>query len=534
MSGKTIRDILPAPEAEQHLRIDAALLPQTELIVRSFEQTLTLADGGPHQIQFFKSAFRNSQGQPAGLVSTLIDITEHKVLEAALIKQQEFSENLLQNSAVACFVLDTDHRVLTWTRACEELTGISAQQVLGTNQQWKAFYPEPRPCMADLIIDNSIEQILDLYETFADSRLISEGLQAEGWFPNVGGHRRYLFFEAAPIRDSDGALIAAIETLQDLTSLKHAELGLRKSEESYRSLIELSPDAILVQQAARVVFVNRAAANLFGAETPEELAGAGVLDLIHPDFRDLAQQRIERIETRQGNEPYTEEKILRRDGSPVDVESSSSSVFYGGEWAVQTILRDITDRKELQEKIWQQANFDTLTGLPNRMLFHDRLRQAIEQAARENYQVGVLFIDLDHFKEINDTLGHEAGDVLLREVAARLSRALRSSDTLARMGGDEFTGVMPWVVELSQVEIVAGRLLESLAQPFHLPGGEGHISGSIGIALFPTDAADIPTLLKHADAAMYRSKQSGRNAYCFFGRGEVQHGPGVIDDPAPA
>ncbi len=520
LRGKTVRDILSAADAELHLRIDAELLPQTESIIRSFEQSLVLADGARHDILFFKSAFRNSRGEPAGLISTMIDITERKAIEAALAEERELSENLLQNSAVPCFVLDTNHRVLIWTRACEELTGVAASTVLGTNLQWKPFYDHPRPCLADLIISGNLEETLDLYSSFASSLLIPEGLQAEGWFPRVGGKTRYLFFEAAPIRNQQGELVAAIETLQDLTSLKQAEQALRESEQSYRSLIDRSPDAILVHRGDRVIFGNQAASRLFGADASGQLGGREVLDLVHPEFRETITKRIDRVEAEHVEAPYLEQRILRLDGTVVDVEVSSAPVFYGGQWSVQSILRDITERKELQEKIWRQANFDTLTGVPNRMLFHDRLHQAIERARRENYRVAVLFIDLDHFKEINDSMGHEAGDCLLRMVAERLQEAVRQSDTVARLGGDEFTVIMPRVSETDHVAVVAGRILESLATPFELPAGRGDISGSIGIALFPDDGAKIDELLVSADAAMYRAKQGGRNAFCFF-RGDA-------------
>jgi two-component system NtrC family sensor kinase len=525
--GRSVYDIAPPEQAEAYAASDRELFRQEVGQFQIFENSMVYADGTAHDVLFYKAVFHDAGGQPAGMVGTIVDITQRKDIELALNEQREFTENLLQNSAVPCFVLDVNHCVINWTQACEELTGISIAEVLGTDLHWSAFYPESRPCLADLILDGNLEQTLDLYESFADSPLIPEGLQAEGWFPNIGGKRRYLLFEAAPIRGRGGEIIAAIETLHDLTHLKQVEEALKESEASYRTLIERLPDAILVHRGSKVVFGNMAASRLFAAATPEALAGAGVMDLIHPDFREIVRQRIDRVENRQENKPYMEERILCLDGTKIDVEEASTPVFYGGKWSVQTILRDITDRKELQEKIWRQANFDPLTGIPNRLLFQDRLQQNLDRAEREQYRVALLFIDLDRFKEINDTLGHEAGDEVLRQVAQRLRRLLRKTDTVARMGGDEFTVVMPRIVEPPTVSAVARRILRRLDEPIRLPGGEGKVSGSIGIAFYPEDGADIATLLKKADAAMYRAKESGRNAFAFYTPGRV-----ILDEPA--
>jgi two-component system NtrC family sensor kinase len=278
-----------------------------------------------------------------------------------------------------------------------------------------------------------------------------------------------------------------------------------------------------------VVFGNHAASRLFATPSPEALERAEVAGLVHPDSREALREAIALVEDQRENQEYTEEKILRPDGTSVAVEAASTPVFYGGRWSCQTILRDITDRKELQEKIWHQANFDSLTGIPNRLLFQDRLQQNLDRAERERFRVALLFIDLDHFKEINDTLGHDAGDELLRQTASRLCGLLRKTDTVARMGGDEFTVIMPRVVEPPHVSAVAQRILAVLDEPFQLPGGEGRISASIGIAFYPEDGADTATLMKKADTAMYRAKESGRKTYSFYSSEIVIH-----DEPAPS
>lgn len=179
---------------------------------------------------------------------------------------------------------------------------------------------------------------------------------------------------------------------------------------------------------------------------------------------------------------------------------------------------DITDKKQKDELIHWQANYDPLTNLPNRRLFHDRLGHAIKLAHRTGLSLALLFIDLDYFKEINDTLGHAHGDALLMEVARRLSSCVREADTIARLGGDEFTIILPELADTSQSRRIAEKIVEKMAQPFYFLNDEAgyNISASIGIALYPDDATDLSGLLICADKAMYASKAAGRNRFMFY------------------
>jgi diguanylate cyclase (GGDEF)-like protein len=204
--------------------------------------------------------------------------------------------------------------------------------------------------------------------------------------------------------------------------------------------------------------------------------------------------------------------FCRADGHCIPVEYRCHPLYSEGRvmGAVVT-FSDITERKRTQEQIWHQANYDALTGVPNRNLFHDRLDQAVSQANRSMGHVALLFMDLDGFKEVNDKLGHDAGDVLLKEAAQRLMACVRASDTVARIGGDEFTVILPQAKEAGEAEAVAAKILVRLREPFHLRGQDVFVSVSIGIALYPGDADSSAVLIKHADAAMYRAKDSGKN-----------------------
>ncbi|MBF0127192.1 MAG: EAL domain-containing protein, partial [Magnetococcales bacterium] len=182
----------------------------------------------------------------------------------------------------------------------------------------------------------------------------------------------------------------------------------------------------------------------------------------------------------------------------------------------QLLQQEIQERKRLERQLREQAEFDTLTGLPNRKLFQDRLSQALLHGERNQSRMALLFVDLDRFKWVNDTLGHDAGDLLLIQAAQRMKNVVRKSDTVARLGGDEFTIILSDILHESMVELVARKILEQLAIPFRLPGQEVAISGSVGIALFPDDGTSALELAKNADSAMYQAKASGRNTFGFF------------------
>lgn len=184
--------------------------------------------------------------------------------------------------------------------------------------------------------------------------------------------------------------------------------------------------------------------------------------------------------------------------------------------AVAGTARNITERKAIEDLNWQRANYDVLTGLPNRRLLGDRLEQDIKHAGRINAQIALLFIDLDHFKAANDSFGHDAGDILLRLAADRIRVCVRETDTVARLGGDEFTVILQGLGGIEHVELVAGKIVEAIARPFEISGHSVNISSSIGIAIFPDDATTPDQLLKNADEAMYLAKAEGRNKFYFF------------------
>ena len=282
----------------------------------------------------------------------------------------------------------------------------------------------------------------------------------------------------------------------------------------FRTATEAAQVGIYVLQDRLFKYVNPYLTQLFGYTAEEMLDGMGPLDLVpaeqHPF---LLQQMAERASGVRG-QTY-EMSAIRKDGSifPCTILGAPST-FNGQPASVGTVL-DISAQKNAELKIRELADFDTLTGLPNRRLLRDRVMQLLATAEREEAQFALMFLDLDHFKRINDSLGHSFGDELLCSVAQRLSTLVRRVDTLARLGGDEFILAMPGIHAAAAVD-VARRLLDECSKPFFVAGHELTVTPSVGISIYPQDGIDMETLLRNADAAMYKAKELGRNTFQFY------------------
>ncbi|MBF0176110.1 MAG: EAL domain-containing protein [Magnetococcales bacterium] len=300
------------------------------------------------------------------------------------------------------------------------------------------------------------------------------------------------------------------------TPLIKQGLLLPQGAVDFFKLAEQMPDGVVIHKTDRVLFANIVAATMAGERSGDVLTQRPFLDLFHHDSRPTVENMAYAL--LQGPERFqpSEMKWLRRGAGVLSVEITMARCEIDQELVLISLVRDISQRKEAEERILHQANYDALTGLPNRALFLDRLQHELTRAKRSRSRVALMFIDLDRFKWVNDTLGHAAGDQLLREASARLLSCHRESDTVARLGGDEFTVILPDMARGPHAERVAAQILKVLAEPFILCGQEAFISGSVGVTIFPDDGQELDELLRNADSAMYYAKNDGRNAYRFF------------------
>jgi len=291
--------------------------------------------------------------------------------------------------------------------------------------------------------------------------------------------------------------------------------ALRQSEERFRTLAETAPCAIFIYEGDHLRYANPFTFALTGYG-PEAVRARKLWEVVHPEDREVARRRVRERQRGESLPPHWEVRILRADGEVRWLDYSAAPTVFEGRRAVLGVAFDITERKRADERIRSLAYHDPLTGLPNRLLFNDRLSLAVAQAHRSRQRLALLFLDLDRFKVVNDSLGHAIGDRLLQETAARLATCVREGDTVARIGGDEFILLLPGVQRPVEAARVTEKVLEVLREPWSIDGHELYVTATVGIALYPDDGEDAETLVKNADTALYRAKEQGRDRYQLF------------------
>ena len=442
-------------------------------------------------------------GRAAAIVYSAEDI-RHRKREEALRESESRYRTLVEGMNEGVIVVDNDHIIRFVNRRVCEMLGYDANELQGQEGNILLMSDDDRRAMQRRVSER-IKGLSDQY-TVDMRRKDGTALSVE--------------ISAAPLTDGAGTVVGSIGICVDMTEKKRAEAAIRESEARYRLMAEHATDMISrVAPDGTILYTSPACTAILGY-TPEEMEGTPVRTLVHPEDLDAMNFFTSQLFAG-GSTREIRYRALRRDGETVWIEATCQAIRSertGKVKEVVAISRDITERMRAEQQIHFQAYHDNLTGLPNRKLFDDRLTIALAHARRRKItgQIGaaaVLFLDLDHFKLVNDTFGHSAGDRLIQELASRLRSALRAEDTIARFGGDEFIVLLPHMTDSDHAPRVAQKLLDALREPVTIDEQTIYTTGSIGIAIFPEDGDTSENLLRNADAAMYRAKERARNTF---------------------
>ena len=450
-------------------------------------------DGSIHWRSVIGRVIHDKTARPVRMLGIGLDLDASKATDDRLLLQAA----ALQAAANAIVITDKNGVILWTNQAFSELTGYSSEDALSQN---------PRQLKSG---EHDASFYANLWTTIASGNT---------WHGELHNKRKdgSLYAEEmtiTPVRIGGGEITNYIAIKHDITSRKSAESRLRQAEEKYRAIFEDSITGIFqVTLDGQWVSINHSLSQMLGYASPEQIRAE--IPCVDQLFVDLPAFRAFELKlARDGVIHKAELEVYCRDGRKRWVSANVRAVTdHGGNMLLQEgTVEDITDRRAAEEQARFLAYYDALTGLPNRALLRDRVQMALQSARRRQEKIALLFLDLDNFKTINDSLGHQAGDLLLREVADRLKKSKREQDTVSRLGGDEFVALVTGIMSTSEAELVAKRIVKSLADEFVIQDHLLNITCSLGISIFPDHSKDVDGLFKIADQAMYNAKENGRN-----------------------
>ena len=443
-----------------------------------------------------------------GMVRTFTDVSDYVKVQSDRARLDKLLLSMQSLAQVGGWEVDMLANQVYWTEGVYRILETSPTEYSpGTPMETaeRFFTPESVNLIRTSYFDNEEQSLTHDLEM--------EAITAKG--------RRIWVHSVGTSVWQDGALLSRTSVVQNITESKLAKQALQDSENRWKLALESTGDGVWDWHVpSGVEFYSRRLIEMYGFEEGELASKSMEMDQrTHPD--DRAQMELARHAHFNGLSPtyYNEHRIRCKDGSWKWVLSRGMLISRDAEGRPLRMIgthTDITERKNAEALIRQQAFFDTLTGLPNRRMLRERLEQEIRRSRRDSQQLAILFIDLDHFKEVNDTLGHESGDQLLIEAALRIKQCVRESDTVARMGGDEFTVILTDIASTDHLEPLLAKILRSMDALFQIGGEQVFVSASIGITLYPLDGTEIEDLFKNADQALYVAKGEGRNRFSFF------------------
>ena len=456
------------------------------------EYRIVLPDGSIRVRLGYGKVIRDPEGRPLKWIGVNKDVTDRRRTQRALKESEQKLRTLVTNVPIVLFAIDRDGVFTHSEGKGLEGLGLKPGEVVGRSA-WELY--EDRSDILDHV----------------RRALAGESHTATVQLGEVAFETRY-----APYRDSNGHVIGIIGVATDVTEQRRSEEKLRASEARYRTLFERNLAGVFrTTLDGRILDCNESFARIFGYSSPQEALDKPALDFyLHPGDRTAFLARLS-----ERHSVSNHEMCARRcDGKPVWVLENAALVEGpdGPGTLIEGTVIDITERKRAEEQVKHLAFHDALTGLPNRLLFNDRLAIALAQARRGGEKLVTLFLDLDRFKVINDSLGHAAGDELLRGVAQRLQENVRAGDTVARLGGDEFIILLTRISSEEDGANVAAKFLRSIRNPFSVQERNVFITTSVGVSMYPNDGLDPEALIQNADIALYRAKEEGRDNYQLY------------------
>ncbi len=458
---------------------------------KAFSHKILRRDGKVLYAESSIALRRDEKGQPIGFRSISRDITERKQLEEALLEEKYFTDSVLDSLPGIFYALDENGRLIRWNKNEEKVTGYSSAELLNMDALLTIAEEERE------IVSSKIAEVFLKGYSSVETLILSKD----------GKKMRYLL-TGAHVDIGNKPYLVGMGL--DISERIQADQALKQREERYRALFDSSLELVYVLDfEGTFLDANPAALELIGY-SKEDIGRLNVASLFDPEDISQVTEMLNKAGVPGLYKEMMEFKLLRKDGSHVYIEAQSSLIRRDGKpYAIQGIARDITERKMFEQKLAEMATHDFLTGLPNRILLNDRFTMALAQAHRNKHRLAIIAIDLDRFKSVNDTLGHQAGDDLLKSIALRLKESVRSSDTVARMGGDEFLLLMPELHVIEDANKIIDKIANAFKEPFIIRGSRLNMSASMGLAIYPDGGDNMEALLRKSDAAMYNIKRHG-------------------------
>ena len=503
MIGKSVFELSPPELAKIYYAQDESLFAEGG--IQRYEAKVMDRAGAVHEVIFNKAVFADGQGNPAGLIGAILDVTERNQAERKLKKALHFAEGMIAAIPDILFEVDRDGRYRqVWTR----------NQGLLSHQR-------------ETLLGRTVDELLPPDAASAAMKAIQEADENGACYGHLipvtqqTGELRWFEHSVAKMQDDDPAAAARFVVLsRDVTARKQAKDDIDGARRRLLTVIQTIPDMVwLKDEEGGYLLCNHAFEHLVG-KSAAEICGKTDDDLFDTELARFFCERDKEVMAG-GRIRLNEEWVTCRDsGEAILLETRKVPVFAedGAVTGILGVARDITELNASRQEIHRLAFYDPLTSLPNRVLFNGRLLQMIADAARLGRPAGVMLIDLDHFKTVNDTMGHPIGDELLGQAAQRLTACMPAPNTVARLGGDEFAILVPEIQDGDDLVRIAERVLDEFNEQFLLQGKEVFMSCSIGVALYPDDSKDANDLVKYADSAMYSAKRSGRSRVCFYSK----------------